>query len=98
MNPDSQETPQNDGERLLSEYREKYDLYADFAAKIASILEQVLKDNTYRYQLVSHRAKRPHSAGPRFIEKKCKELGDLKDLAGCRIIFYLESDVESFVR
>jgi len=87
----------SDSEKLLSEYREKYDLYEDFAAKVASILEQVLKDNDYRYQIVSYRAKKPSSAGARFLEKKCKLLGDLKDLAGCRVIFYLESDIETFV-
>src|SRR3989344_4346259 len=84
-------------ERLTSEYRDKYELYAEFAAKTASILEQVLKDEEYRYQVVTHRAKKPNSASARFAEKKCQKLDDLKDLAGSRVIFYLESDVKKFV-
>ncbi len=95
------EKPKNepsDYEKLLSEYREKYDLYLDFAGKIASILDQVLKDNDYRYQFISSRAKKPSSAGARFIEKKCTKLDDLKDLSGCRVIFYLESDIQTFTR
>lgn len=85
-------------EKLTSEYRQKYDLYNDFASKIASILKQVLKDEGYRFQIVTHRAKKPNSASARFEEKKCQKLDDLKDLAGCRVIFYLESDVRKFVR
>ena len=84
-------------EKLTSEYREKYDLYAEFAAKTASILEQVLKDDAYRYQIVTHRAKKLGSASARFAEKKCQKLDDLKDLAGCRVLFYLESDIKKFV-
>ena len=84
-------------EELTNEYREKYDLYADFASKIASILEQVLKDEGYRFQIVTHRAKKPNSASARFEEKKCQKPDDLKDLAGCRVIFYLESDIKKFV-
>jgi len=84
-------------QKLTSEYREKYELYAEFAAKTASILEQVLKDEEYRYQVVTHRAKKPNSASARFAEKKCQKLDDLKDLAGSRVIFYLESDVKKFV-
>ena len=84
-------------EKLTNEYREKYDLYAEFAAKTASILEQVLKDEAYRYQIVTHRAKKLGSASARFAEKKCQKLDDLKDLAGCRVLFYLESDTKKFV-
>lgn len=90
--------PQYESDKLLTEYRDKYELYADFAEKTASILEQVLKENCYKYQPVSHRAKKPSSADARFVEKKCKALEDLKDLAGCRVIFYLGSDIETFIR
>lgn len=97
MAPPSSE-PQYENDKLLNEYRDKYELYADFAEKTASILEQVLKEAGYKYQPVSHRAKKPSSADARFVEKKCRELGNLKDLAGCRVIFYLESDIETFIR
>ncbi|MCX6757229.1 MAG: RelA/SpoT domain-containing protein [Candidatus Nomurabacteria bacterium] len=85
-------------EKLTREYQEKYDLYFDFCSNIAPILEQVIKDRSYRYQIVTCRAKKLASASMRFQNKDCKQLSDLKDLAGCRVIFYLESDINKFIK
>lgn len=90
--------PNDNSEKLSNEYRQKYDLYSDFSEKVASILEQVLKDGGYKFQMVAFRAKNPASATMRFQEKKCSQLSGLKDLSGCRVIFYLESDINKFIQ
>lgn len=87
----------NNYERLIGEYREKYELYSDFCSKVAAILDQVVKDNNYKYQIITHRAKKLASASMRFQSKDSGNLSDLKDLAGCRVIFYLESDINKFI-
>src|SRR3989344_2128366 len=84
-------------ERLIEEYRGKYELYTDFCATIGSILETILKGKEFRYQIVSYRAKKLTSAVTKLREKTCKKLDDLTDLAGCRVIFYLESDINKFL-
>jgi len=84
-------------ERLIEEYRGKYELYTDFCATIGSILETILKGKEFRYQIVSYRAKKLTSAVTKLRDKTCKKLDDLTDLAGCRVIFYLESDINKFL-
>lgn len=87
----------------LEEYeREGRAAYAAFAATVAAILSAAIgAEEAYRLQQVKERAKQPAS-----LRKKLEELGiaatatletDIKDLAGCRIIFYTNSDVTRFI-
>jgi ppGpp synthetase/RelA/SpoT-type nucleotidyltranferase len=76
--------------------------YAALAETVASILQAALKayPGVFRLQQVQHRAKSPDS-----LKKKLEDRGiqstttleaDIKDLAGCRLIFYTNSDVSRF--
>jgi ppGpp synthetase/RelA/SpoT-type nucleotidyltranferase len=88
--------------RILVKYKKKQKLYSDFALAMQSILEQLLKGYDYKYTFVSSRAKDLVKLKEK-IERKEKEgkiykkLEDIEDLAGVRVIFYLESDRKKFL-
>lgn len=76
--------------------------YAALATTIAKILTAAIDaEEDYRLQQVNERAKQPVS-----LRKKLEERGiiasmilenDIKDLAGCRVIFYTNGDVTRFI-
>ena len=76
--------------------------YTSLAVTIAAILTAAIGvEGEYRLQQVNKRAKQPSS-----LRKKLHQRGieatttlekDIKDLAGCRIIFYTNSDVTRFI-
>ena len=82
--------------------REGRATYAALAKTIAGILTAAIgAERCYRLQQVTERAKQPAS-----LHKKLEHraLGatttledDIKDLAGCRVIFYTNSDVTRFI-
>ena len=76
--------------------------YAALAETVASILQAALKayPGVFRLQQMQHRAKESDS-----LKKKLEDRGiqstatleaDIKDLAGCRLIFYTNADVSRF--
>jgi len=78
--------------------------YAAFADTVASILRTAILEHPQRLRLqqVQHRAKSPES-----LRKKLENRGilattsledEIKDLAGCRLIFYTNSDVSRFIQ
>ncbi len=76
--------------------------YAALATTVAKILTAAINaEEGYRLQQVNERAKQPIS-----LRKKIEERGitasiilenDIKDLAGCRVIFYTNGDVTRFI-
>src|SRR5450631_2830917 len=76
-------------------------LYARLAEAVAGILSTVVRQQAeLRLQHIQHRAKEPSS-----LKKKLERAGALesedigaaaKDLAGCRAVFYTNSDVARF--
>ncbi|MDP3652300.1 MAG: RelA/SpoT domain-containing protein [Rhodoferax sp.] len=82
--------------------REGREAYASLAARIAEILTAAIgAEGGYRFQQINVRAKQPDS-----LRKKLEERGfsatmtlenDIKDLAGCRVIFYTNGDVTRFI-
>jgi len=76
--------------------------YAALATTISTILTAAIEsDGGYRLQQVKERAKQPGS-----LLKKLEQRGiastarledDIKDLAGCRTVFYTNSDVTRFI-
>lgn len=82
--------------------REGRSAYAALATTVAAILMAAIgAEGGYRLQQVKERAKQPAS-----LRKKLEERGitatttienDIKDLAGCRVIFYTNSDVTRFI-
>ena len=87
--------------RILEEYQEKLALYNDFCLTMNNLLIYLLMDKAYKYQ-ISSRLKSIDSLKRKLIKKngegkKYKKLSDIEDVAGIRIIFYLESDKQRFI-
>ncbi len=78
--------------------------YAALADTVASILRAALVayPGTFRLQQVQHRAKNPESLKKKLEGRKLESTStletDIKDLAGCRLIFYTNSDVSRFLQ
>src|SRR5216684_6664845 len=78
--------------------------YAALADTVASILRAALVafPRTFRLQQVQHRAKNPDSLKKKLENRKLEATStletDIKDLAGCRLIFYTNSDVSRFLQ
>ena len=76
--------------------------YSELCDVIATLLERAIhKDGGYRLQQVQHRAKTVESLVARLEEQgeaASETIESLrKDLAGCRIVFYTNNDVNRFV-
>lgn len=83
--------------------REGRATYAAFAAVVASILREALKSvPALRLQLVTQRAKAVDSLERKLVARGLSESqtieDEIKDLAGCRAVFYTNSDVNGFLR
>src|ERR1700722_821519 len=78
--------------------------YAELAEIVASILSAALKayPATFRLQQVQHRAKSIDSLKKKLEDRNILSTrtlkDDIKDLAGCRLIFYTNSDVTRFLQ
>ncbi len=89
----------------LQDYKDnKQQLYESFARTVRSILKAAICNSGHPYQLqqIQYRAKTVFS-----LEKKLADRGidaatdierEIKDLAGCRIIFYYNDDVNVFIK
>jgi ppGpp synthetase/RelA/SpoT-type nucleotidyltranferase len=86
--------------KFIDEYKIKQSIYEDFAENVDSFLKILLRNNEFRYQAVFSRGKEPGSLLRKIIEdkelQKLKSVTEIDDLAGCRIIFYLDKDIERF--
>lgn len=87
----------------IEEYEnEGREAYATFAAKIAEILTTAINSETdFRLQQIKDRAKQTTSLLKKLEDRGIAETttleNDIKDLAGCRVIFYTNSDVTRFI-
>jgi len=86
-------------DEYLKEYRPLKELYGDFSYTIKFILENLLRNNNFRYQAVTYREKNEKSLKDKLkTVKKIKSIKDIDDLAGCRIIFYLDTDIQRIIQ
>lgn len=85
---------------ILEQYKTLQNTYYEFANTIKFILETLLNKNGFKFQVVFARAKQAESLHQKLKENKklknIKTLDEIDDLAGCRVIFYLESDIQKF--
>lgn len=91
----------------LEQYRERRELYLKFAETVREILIAAITDassrGTYKYHLqqIQCRAKTIESLQKRLAEQGNENADNIedirKDLAGCRIIFYYNDDVNAFL-
>lgn len=87
---------------ILDEYKAKSSLYKDFSLEVSSLLERILKNGDYKYQ-ISYRIKSLESLKEKIKRKALqakfyKHLGDIEDVLGIRIVFYTESDRKKFIK
>ncbi|MEK7546676.1 MAG: RelA/SpoT domain-containing protein [Patescibacteria group bacterium] len=85
----------------LRQFEEKRYLYEKFCVAIYKILKNTLEDGGYKHQIL-YRIKEPHKLEEKLLRKKkegkiYKSLDEIEDLAGLRIIFYLEGDIPKFI-
>jgi len=76
--------------------------YGAFAGIVAAILAAAIgREGGYRLQQVTERAKQPASLKKKLVQQQMVDTQTLenaiKDLAGCRIVFYTNSDVTRFI-
>lgn len=86
----------------IDEYERQQAHYAEFARTVAVVLTAAIKRaGGYRLQIVTHRAKDAISLRNKLIDRDVADSGtveeDIKDLAGCRAIFYSNADVEKLL-
>lgn len=86
-------------DEYLKEYKSLKELYRDFSYTTKFILENLLRKNSFKYQAITYREKDEKSLIEKLeIIKKIKSVKDIDDLAGCRIIFYLDNDVQRVIQ
>lgn len=83
----------------LLEYKSLKELYKDFSYTIKFLLENLLRKNSFKYQAITYREKDEKSLKDKLNTiKKIKSVKDIDDLAGCRIIFYLDNDIQRVIQ
>lgn len=90
-----------DQQKIIEEYKHEQEIYIDFCRSIIFLLEKLLKNNSFQYQMVSSRVKDIESiksklTGNRKISN-IESIRELDDFAGCRVIFYLDSELQRFI-
>lgn len=86
----------------IDEYERKQHLYQAFAQTVAVVLTAAIEHSGgYRLQVVRARAKNPDSLRKKLVDQNLADSGqvdhEIKDLAGCRAIFYTNGDVEKLI-
>ncbi|MDF3881139.1 RelA/SpoT domain-containing protein [Cupriavidus basilensis] len=76
--------------------------YASLAGTVAAILAAAIeREGGYRLQQVTKRAKSPASLRKKLQDRQIEGTttleADIKDLAGCRLVFYTNTDVTRFI-
>ncbi|NII27730.1 (p)ppGpp synthetase [Pseudoflavitalea sp. X16] len=83
-------------EPILSDYDNQYRIYDSFAKKMERLIGELLMEKSIKVHYISGRSKDRESLKNKIMSKagKYANLTDITDLAGVRIITYLESDVD----
>jgi ppGpp synthetase/RelA/SpoT-type nucleotidyltranferase len=87
--------------RIVEEYYRQDIVYYDFCAAIRNVIVSLLDEGRFKYQL-SWRVKSIESVRQKIARRAPKgrvyrHLGDIEDLAGIRVVFYLESEKRRFL-
>ncbi len=88
--------------KLLEQFQDQRQLYEDFCQVIYKLLTGLLQDRGYKYH-ISYRVKELGALREKLAKKEAEgkifdNLKEVEDLAGVRIIFYLESERDRFVK
>jgi putative GTP pyrophosphokinase len=75
-------------------YQQNQSLYKALASKVADILKENIEEKKLQYHSITHRAKSLESFTAKAEREKYTDpVKQIKDMAGVRVITYLESDV-----
>lgn len=86
-----------EAEIMLKKYKEQRPIYKDFCESISLILKVLLSESPIKKYHITFREKDPDSLAKKIKDNhEIKEIEEFKDLAGCRVAFYIESDIEIF--
>ena len=84
--------------KCLKEYKALKELYKDFSYTVKCLLENLLCEHDFKYHTVAYREKGERSLRDKLEKNQnIKSLKDIDDLAGCRIIFYLNDSIERVI-
>ncbi|UAL47736.1 RelA/SpoT domain-containing protein [Sutcliffiella horikoshii] len=87
-------------EKFSQEYELSQFTFSNYCSTVANILKSLLKKHSLQYQIVASRLKDFSSIENKLIKGSLPEgistIFDIDDIAGCRVIFYLESDIQKF--
>lgn len=84
-------------DKLVKRYLEKWrNVYKDFSLGIESILKTLLLNSSIKKCQTSCREKDYRKLKKKIIHNGYTKLNQVKDLAGCRILFYVQNDIELF--
>lgn len=82
------------------DYKKSKDTFDSYCKTVAYIIKSLLEKHSFQYQVVSNRVKRLESIEGKLIgnslPKNVTSLNEIDDIIGCRVIFYLESDIQRF--
>jgi ppGpp synthetase/RelA/SpoT-type nucleotidyltranferase len=93
---------ENQIKKILDDYKTSRPIYEEFCFTIYKLISSLLDDKGYKYQAL-YRIKEINKLEEKLYRKKNEgkiynSLNEIEDLAGIRIIFYLESDKEKFIK
>ena len=86
-------------QELVNEYKEKRSLFEECTKTIRLLLENLLKKHHIQFQAIQFRTKEVPNFYEKLLRKKelqGKNLFEMTDLSGCRVIFYFEENIEQF--
>lgn len=86
---------------LVNEYDRNRALFQEYTKIIHLLIENLLRKNNVKVQTIQCRTKEVSSFYEKLLRKKelqDKKLFEMKDLSGCRVIFYFDESIEDFVK
>ncbi|MFA6406676.1 MAG: RelA/SpoT domain-containing protein, partial [Patescibacteria group bacterium] len=88
-------------DRFIEEYRKDFDLYKEYVETLQDVLKKLLDKYKIQAQAVQGRTKDIESLklnlkGNQYKSKTIQSTRETIDLAACRVIFYLDRDIEKF--
>ena len=85
--------------KATSWYKKNQLLYESLANKVADILKENIKEKNVQYHSLSHRGKSLESFTAKAEKEKYTDpVNQIKDMAGVRVITYLEADVSRIAK
>jgi ppGpp synthetase/RelA/SpoT-type nucleotidyltranferase len=80
---------------ILTEYRNKKQIYKDFSVRVKTIVSDILDLNNLQYLYIEERVKSHESLKEKLNNINVEKLEDVQDVCGIRIITYVYKDIEN---